>query len=442
MVAIEFDNVKQDFDPDANHVGLNINSIISTVNASLTPLDIEIASTNESIWFYNVWIQYDGVNKVIEVFIARQAELDGETPSKPDTPVLKYNLDLREVLDQYSYFGFSASTGSGEQVNSVLRWNLTVDSYPDDAPAPAPATKHPPRKKILVWVGVGVPLLLIGAAVTGYYYLCKKQSMVQSKSNVLLGALKRLPGTPREFQFNDLKKATNNFDEKKKLGQGGFGVVYRGHLHNENLEVAVKWFSRETIKGQDDFLAELTIINRLRHKHLVRLLGRILDAVEERLGDEYVVEEAQKMLVLALACSHPIAGERPKTQAIVQIIAGLIPVPYVPPFKPAFIWPSMPVQEEDDMSSLDSTTETKSFPTTHLGSGFTPQCISREPTLDEEKISSPEVGGVASTLGYVVPECFLTGKATKQPDVYVFGVVLWEIDCGLRPGTRIDEFLF
>ncbi|KAG5534447.1 hypothetical protein RHGRI_022546 [Rhododendron griersonianum] len=202
FVAIEFDTVKQDFDPDANHVGLNINGITSTVNASLTPLGFELALSQNATNLFNVWVQYDGFDKVIEVYIAPQAGINGETPSRPDTPVLNSTLDLREILDQHSYFGFSASTGSGAQRNSVFRWNLTVDSYLDvDAPAlapgPAPALaredKHPPWKKILV--GVGVPLLVIGAAVTGYYYLCKKRSMAQSKSNVLLGALKRLPGT-------------------------------------------------------------------------------------------------------------------------------------------------------------------------------------------------------------------------------------------------------
>ncbi|XP_058180563.1 probable L-type lectin-domain containing receptor kinase S.5 [Rhododendron vialii] len=556
LVAIEFDNVKQAFDPDANHVGLNINSIISTVTASLTPLGIELAPDGEDR-FYNVWVQYDGVSKVIEVYIARQAGLDGETPSRPDTPVLKSNLDLGVVFENYEHlnFGFSASTGNNVQLNCIFRWNLTVESFVEEFP---PREKTPKLLKTLLVVGVGVPLLVIGVVVMGYYYPCKKRSMVQFKSNILLGvskrlglvqfnsnillgALKRLPGTPREFRFKDLKRATNNFDEKNKLGQGGFGVVYRGHLHDENLDVAVKWFSRETIKGEDDFLAELTIINRLRHKHLVRLLGwchkngklllvydymsngsldahlftktpdskplswdqryniisgvasalnylhneydqrvvhrdlkasnimldsyfnarlgdfglaraldeektsysevegvagtlgyiapecfltgkatqqsdvyafgvvlleivcglrpgtridefhflvdwvwslhregRILDAVEERLGDEYVVEEAQKVLVLALACSHPIARERPRTQAIVHIISGLVPVPYVPPFKPAVVWASMPSLEEDDISSLASMTEAKSFPTTHLGSGFTTQCISRE----------------------------------------------------------------
>ncbi|KAG5534427.1 hypothetical protein RHGRI_022526 [Rhododendron griersonianum] len=347
----EFDNAKQEFDPDANHVGLNINSIISTVNASLTPLGIELAPQGE-VKYYNVWVQYDGINKVIEVYIARQAELHGETPSRPDSPVLKSNLDLREVLDQYSYFGFSASMGFGVQINSIYRWNLTVDSYDLE-------DKHPLLKKTLLVVGVGVPLLMM--AVTGYYYLRKKRSFAQSRYTILLGELKRLPGTPREFQFKDLKKATNNFNEKNKLGQGGFSVVYRGHLQDENLEVAVKWFSRETIKAQDDFMAELTVINRLRHKHLVRLLGRILDAVEEQLKDEYVVEEAQKVLILALACCQPIASERPRTQGIVQIISGLAPVPYVPPFKAAFSWSSMPSVGEDDISSSASPTETMSF---------------------------------------------------------------------------------
>jgi len=73
---------------------------------------------------------------------------------------------------------------------------------------------------------------------------------------------------PREFAYSDLRKATNNFDEKNKLGQGGYGVVYRGLLPAENAEVAIKQFSRGEIKSRDDCLAELTIINRLRHRNL------------------------------------------------------------------------------------------------------------------------------------------------------------------------------
>lgn len=69
--------------------------------------------------------------------------------------------------------------------------------------------------------------------------------------------------------------------------------------------------------------------------------GRILEAVDPRLGNDYVVEEAERILKLGLGCSHPIASERPKMQTIVQIISGSVPVPHVSPFKPAFVWPAM-----------------------------------------------------------------------------------------------------
>lgn len=69
--------------------------------------------------------------------------------------------------------------------------------------------------------------------------------------------------------------------------------------------------------------------------------GRILEAVDERLRQDYVAEEAERLLLLGLACSHPNASERPKTQAILQIASGSLPAPHVPPFRPAFVWPSV-----------------------------------------------------------------------------------------------------
>jgi serine/threonine protein kinase len=91
--------------------------------------------------------------------------------------------------------------------------------------------------------------------------------------------LRNIPGVPKDFDFKELKKGTNNFDEKMKLGQGGYGVVYRGTVlgeHGRSMEVAVKQFSGEDTKGREDFLAELSIINRLRHRNLVKLIGKEL----------------------------------------------------------------------------------------------------------------------------------------------------------------------
>lgn len=94
--------------------------------------------------------------------------------------------------------------------------------------------------------------------------------------------------------------------------------------------------------------------------------GQLLEAVDGRLGSEYEVGEAERLLLLALACSHPIASERPKTQSIVQILSGSMPPPTVPPFKPPFVWPSTgPLNIEGD------TTDTTTMTSLQFGSGWT-----------------------------------------------------------------------
>ena len=111
--------------------------------------------------------------------------------------------------------------------------------------------------------------------------------------------------------------------------------------------------------------------------------GRILEAVDERLGNDYVVEEAQRLLLLGLACSHPIASERPKTPSVVQIISGAVAVPHVPPFKPAFVWPSS-IPGSSSMMANIATSDTASITTSSWnfasdsGSGWTAKHTSRE----------------------------------------------------------------
>ncbi|XP_074306426.1 putative L-type lectin-domain containing receptor kinase S.5 [Silene latifolia] len=83
--------------------------------------------------------------------------------------------------------------------------------------------------------------------------------------------------------------------------------------------------------------------------------GSILGAIDERLGMEYVAEEASRVLLLGLACSHPISSQRPQTQAMVQILSGLAPMPNIPPFRPSFVWPSTcPIGDTMSESFTDS----------------------------------------------------------------------------------------
>uniref|UniRef100_A0A0D3H240 Protein kinase domain-containing protein n=1 Tax=Oryza barthii TaxID=65489 RepID=A0A0D3H240_9ORYZ len=105
----------------------------------------------------------------------------------------------------------------------------------------------------------------------------------KSGSERLEHTLTNLPGMPKEFAFEKLRKATKNFDERLRLGKGGYGMVYKGVLSAAAVddddgrppaatEVAVKMFTRDDAKCVDDFLKEVQIIHRLRHRNIVPLV--------------------------------------------------------------------------------------------------------------------------------------------------------------------------
>ncbi|WVZ22411.1 hypothetical protein V8G54_000955 [Vigna mungo] len=79
-------------------------------------------------------------------------------------------------------------------------------------------------------------------------------------------------GSAKIFTLNDLEKATNNFDSSRILGEGGFGLVYKGVL-NDGRDIAVKVLKRDDQRGGREFLAEVEMLSRLHHRNLVTLFG-------------------------------------------------------------------------------------------------------------------------------------------------------------------------
>lgn len=278
IVAIEFDSKKQEeFDPDGDHIGLNINSVRSKTTVPLNESGFDLAPDVDAN--YSVWIDYNGTSKVLEVYMARYVLSSVEKPAKP---LLKETINLKDFVKEESYFGFAASTGSPDmQLNCILKWDLEVDDL----------RPRKDLKSLKIGLGLGVPAVLVLAlcGVKLGLVSMKKRKRASDEESIVLGTLKRLPGIPREFKYRDLKKATKNFNDSMKLGQGGFGVVYRGILHEKandsstdaasTVQIAVKKFSRDNVHGKDDFFAELAIIHRLRHKHLVRLLGNVFTII-------------------------------------------------------------------------------------------------------------------------------------------------------------------
>ncbi|KAM7264413.1 hypothetical protein ACFE04_002096 [Oxalis oulophora] len=90
-----------------------------------------------------------------------------------------------------------------------------------------------------------------------------------------------------QYDLSTIKTATNNFSDANKLGQGGFGIVYKGMLSSGQL-IDVKRFLSNATHGDREFKNEVSLVARLQHRNLVRLLGFCLELGERLLIFEFV----------------------------------------------------------------------------------------------------------------------------------------------------------
>ncbi|KAG0524532.1 hypothetical protein BDA96_07G219700 [Sorghum bicolor] len=433
IVAVELDTEKQAYDPDDNHVGLDVNSVVSVATASLRPLGIEISPVDPVK--YNVWVDYDGAARRIAVRMAVAGK------PKPRGAVLAAPLDLGATVAEWSYFGFAASTGSKYQLNCVLAWNMTLEKLPCDDDGGDGSGR---RRTLGLAVGVPVGVVaVVGAAVLAYVCVVKRRKVHGddggNSSSAITGTMIRsLAGGPREFEYREIRKATNNFDEKMKLGQGGYGVVYRGVVVGDHtspggagsaVEVAVKKFSRASTQGQNDFLAELSIINRLRHKHLVRLVGWSHDNGELLLVYEFMPNGSLDQHLFspaAAAAGRQLLG----WELRYNIVRGVASALHY-------------LHDEYDQRVVHRDLKASNI---MLDAAFSARLgdfgLARAIETDKTSYMEEAGGGVHGTVGYIAPECFHTEKATRESDVYAFGAVVLEVVCGRRPRCDIEGFHF
>eukprot|EP01018_Ginkgo_biloba_P032097 Gb_20500 [translate_table: standard] len=398
LVAVEFDTRKTgNYDPDSNHVGIDVNSIRSEIARPLGPANVFLKSSAN----FTAWVQYDGLNSLMKVYVAKEFD------PMPPIPILNYSIDLSDFLDEEVYFGFSGSTGNTTELNCILKWNITIEQ---------PESKDA-KKLMIVILCVCIPAAVI-ALIAGIIIFQKHR---QTESDPAISdALQNLPGRPREFRFKHLKKATTNFHPNSVLGSGGFGTVYRGILRpkaaagKSNIPVAVKRISKDSKQGKKEFIAEITIINRLQHRNLVPLLGWCHDKGDLLLVYEYMPNGSLD--------KHIFEGENPQKllnwDQRFNIVAGVAS---------ALLYLHEECQEQVIHRDLKaSNIMLDSDCNARLGDFGLARII-------EHDRRSYTGTGVAGTFGYIAPECFHTGKATAESDVYSFGAVALEVACGRPP---------
>ncbi|KAG8072910.1 hypothetical protein GUJ93_ZPchr0006g43961 [Zizania palustris] len=242
-------------------------------------------------------------------------------------------------------------------------------------------------------------------------------SMVSSASASMLSTVAPCTTTVKTFSLAQLEKATDGFNSKRVLGQGGFGRVYHGTMADGN-EIAVKLLTREDRSGNREFVAEVEMLSRLHHRNLVKLIGICIEQNKRCLVYELIrngsvdshlhgADKAKDMLNWDVRMKIALGAAR----GLAYLHEDSNPHVIHRDFKGSNI-----LLEED----------------------FTPKVtdfgLAREATNGTLPISTRVMG----TFGYVAPEYAMTGHLLVKSDVYSYGVVLLELLSGRKPVSMSD----
>ncbi|XWS45049.1 hypothetical protein CRYUN_Cryun15aG0103200 [Craigia yunnanensis] len=278
-----------------------------------------------------------------------------------------------KVLPERVMVGFSAATGKYVERHILKSWEFhsSLEKLETNG-------KNARRIKILVGSAVRVSVLVAGTVIGFIIWWRWKQRKRKIAETANLASinddLERGAG-PRRFSFKDLVSATNNFSEGRKLGEGGFGAVYRGYLIELDIAIAVKRISKGSKQRKKEYATEVKVISQLRHRNLVQLIENSTWLVRYRIS----LGLASVLFYLHEECEQCVVHRDIKSRNVM----------------------------------LDSSFNVK------LGDFGLDRLMSHE--------LGPKTTGLAGTLGYLAPECISTGRASKESDVFSFGVVLLEI---------------
>ncbi|CAN1287503.1 Wall-associated receptor kinase-like 2 [Linum perenne] len=280
--------------------------------------------------------------------------------------------------------------------------------------------------------GIGIGIGLLGSFLILYkliQYLKRrknqihKQKMFKQNGGVLLQQkLTSYPGSHENaklFTEEELKRATDNYNQSRFLGQGGFGTVYKGMLPDGTI-VAVKK-SKNIDKTQiQQFINEVVILSQINHRHIVKLLGCCLETELPLLVYEFIPNGTISSHIQGDSTNCGIRWD--DRFRIAGEVAGAVAYMHSAA--------SFPIYHRDIKSSnilLDAKLSAK---VADFGTSK---------SVPDDKTHLTTL--VQGTFGYLDPEYFHTSQFTDKSDVYSFGVVLVELLTGQKPisFTRGEE---
>ncbi|KAI3697747.1 hypothetical protein L6452_30844 [Arctium lappa] len=270
------------------------------------------------------------------------------------------------------------------------------------------------KKNKAVYVGSGVAALCLALLILAglWWKGCLKCGKRKDKD------LEGLELNTIAFSLKQLKTATSNFDAANKIGEGGFGPVYKGTLPDRTI-IAVKQLSSHSRQGNREFLNEISVISCLQHPNLVKLYGCCIEGDQLMLVYEYMENNSLANALFGSNNSRLILDWPTRLKICVGVAKGL-----------AFL------HEESRFKIVHRDIKaTNVLLDKNLNPKISDFGLAR---LNEDEMSHISTK-VAGTIGYMAPEYALWGYLSDKADVYSFGVVALEIVSGLNNNAYIPN---
>jgi len=404
FVAVEFDTLANNWDPKYDHVGIDVNAINTTHTTEwYTSMDER---------GYDADISFDSASNRLSVTFT------GYKDNVKIEQTLFSVVNLSDILPEWVEFGFSSATGFTYEEHTLSSWsfNSSLEMEPK---------KGGSKRGLVIGLSVGLSVGVL-IVIFGVTFLVRWMLRTRGMEDVSLfdhsmdNDFDKI-SLPKKFSYEELARATNNFPKENKIGQGGFGAVYRGFIRELNTHVAIKKVSRGSRQGVKEYMSEVKIISQLRHKNLVQLFGwchqhddllLIYEFMENGSLDYYLFKGKG---LLTWKVRYNIA--RGLASALLYLHEE---------------WEECVLHRDIKSSNvmLDSNFNAK------LGD------FGLARLMDHGIGSKTTV--LAGTIGYLPPEATTRGKASRESDVYSFGVVALEISCGRKAieSSRNEEQIY
>ncbi|XXG69302.1 hypothetical protein AAC387_Pa06g2207 [Persea americana] len=297
----------------------------------------------------------------------------------------------------------------------------------DDSPTPTPVspTREPTQgtgnkdtwKTIIIVTSIVVILIILSTICAWLLIRKKKKSQRKSETRYEEETEITLPESVL-FNLNALRAATNNFSPDNKLGEGGFGPVYKGKLL-DGREIAVKRLSKRSGQGLEELRNEVALVAKLQHRNLVRLWGWCIEEQEKMLVYEYVANTSLDKFLFDSIKRVQLDWER-RYRIIVGIARGLL---YL--------------HEDSRLRIIHRDLKASNI---LLDGNMNPKIadfgLARLFSVDQTQDNTSRIAG---TYGYMAPEYIIHGKFSIQSDVFSFGVLVLEIVTGQKNAPLSED---